>query len=289
MAIPLDLIAAPTEAPPLVSFRDVWVRRGRADVLRGVTADVRRGDITALIGEARTLVFSSASAEADFRRFYPAAQVRTEVLHFHTNAVPAWFEGDPLAVQKQFHLPARFLLVSNQFWQHKNHGVVLAALALLRDRGSVVEIVCTGHPSDYRNSDYFNSLLRRIHELGLAPQIHLLGLIERAEQIQLMRRCLAVVQPSLFEGWSTVLEDARALGKTVIASDLDVHREQQPPGVRFFARTSAEDLAGVIAALLPELEPGPDHGREEAARAAVEQALLGYGRRFLEIVRGCVA
>ncbi len=37
-------------APPLVSLRDVWVDRGGRPIIRGVSADVARGRITALIG-----------------------------------------------------------------------------------------------------------------------------------------------------------------------------------------------------------------------------------------------
>ncbi|MFO0850896.1 MAG: metal ABC transporter ATP-binding protein [Gemmataceae bacterium] len=45
MTIPL-----PTAAPPLLSLADVWVDRGGTPILRGVTADIARGDVTALIG-----------------------------------------------------------------------------------------------------------------------------------------------------------------------------------------------------------------------------------------------
>ena len=241
--------------------------------------------IATLASDARTIVFSSESAAADFRRFHPGAAAKAEVLHFHTFPTAAWFEGDPAAVQRQFHLPERFFLVSNQFWQHKNHALVFEALALLRARGICPEVVCTGHPHDFRNKDYFNEILRRMHELGVAPQVHLLGLIARTEQVQLMRRCLAVVQPSLFEGWSTVVEDGRALGKPILLSDLEVHREQNPPGVAFFERASAESLATWLAEWWAERRPGPDLEAEAAARTAAAEASRRYARRFLAIVR----
>jgi zinc transport system ATP-binding protein len=43
-------VAVEHSAPPLVSLRDLWVERGGNPILRGVTADVARGRITALIG-----------------------------------------------------------------------------------------------------------------------------------------------------------------------------------------------------------------------------------------------
>ena len=245
----------------------------------------RDAGIGALAGEAKTIVFSSASAAADFRTFYPQSAAQIEVLRFHTHPDPAWFDGDPLAVARQFHLPARFFIVSNQFWQHKNHAVLFRALALLRARGIEPAVVCTGHPGDFRSKDYFNSLLRMLHELGVAPQVRLLGLIARREQIQLMRAALAVVQPSLFEGWSTVVEDARALGKPVIYSDLAVHLEQNPPDSVAFQRDSAESLAARLGDWWQTRAPGPDAAAESAARARAAEASLGYARRFLEIVR----
>ncbi len=244
----------------------------------------RKTGIETLCREAPAIVFSSQCAVDDFRKFHPDAAARPELLHFCTSAVPAWFEGNPAAVQAQFHLPERFVLVSNQFWQHKNHRVVFDALALLRDRGISVNVVCTGQTSDNRNRDYFNTVLRLIHEHGLASQVFILGLIERAEQIQLMRRSVAVVQPSFFEGWSTVLEDARALGKTVFASNIGVHQEQSVPRSRFFDPASSESLATLLGAAWPSLEPGPHLAHEAEARHQLEQAVPAYGRRFLEII-----
>jgi zinc transport system ATP-binding protein len=50
MTISLNLIDSPTAPPPLLSMQNLSVRRGRATILKGITADIRRGEITALIG-----------------------------------------------------------------------------------------------------------------------------------------------------------------------------------------------------------------------------------------------
>jgi glycosyltransferase involved in cell wall biosynthesis len=245
----------------------------------------RDAGIATLVDDARTIALSSASAAADYRRFYPQAKARAEVLQFYTCPDAAWFEGDPVAVQKRFHLPERFLLVSNQFWQHKNHGIIFEALALLRQRGIRPEVVCTGHPYDFRDKDYFNSLLRQMHERGVASQIHVMGLIARVEQVQLMRRCIAVMQPSLFEGWSTVVEDARCLGKPVLMSDFPVHLEQNPRGGYFYPRHSAEALADALAEFWDRYSPGPHLHDEAEACAETAAATLGYARQFLHLAR----
>jgi len=40
----------------------------------------------------------------------------------------------------------------------------------------------------------------------------------------LMVRSQAMILPSLYEGWSTALEEAKALGKDCLVSDIQVHR-----------------------------------------------------------------
>lgn len=250
-------------------------------------AEIAKRDrgIAALARDARSIVFSSEATAADFRRFCTGAVARPEVLRFCTAAATDWFTGDPLAVQAKYHLPDRFFLISNQLWQHKNHLLVCDALGLLADEGMRPHFVWTGQPSDFRDKNYLNVVLQRLHERGVAPQVSMLGLIPRADQIQLMRRSVVVVQPSLCEGWSTVVEDARLLGKTVVLSDLDVHREQNPPGARFFERESARSFAAALREAWQRATPGPDLSREQAGREAAIEAQLAFGRRFREIAR----
>ena len=251
-------------------------------------ADLRLRDegITHLAAEAPAIVFSSETSARDYREFWPAAKARPFVLHFCTVPDEDWFRGDPASVQKQHGLPDRFLLVSNQFWQHKSHATVFAALGLLAQRGVFPHVACTGGMEDYRGKAHVAKLRGQLATLHIESQVSLLGLIPRSEQVQLMRRCVAVVQPSLSEGWSTVVEDARLLGKPIVLSDLEVHREQDPPGACFFARESAEELAGAIADAWASLPFGPDFSAEEKARATARKAVGEFGHRFLRFAKG---
>jgi glycosyltransferase involved in cell wall biosynthesis len=50
------------------------------------------------------------------------------------------------------------------------------------------------------------------------------------------------INPSLFEGWSTTVEEAKALGKFIILSDIKVHREQNPKDAVYFNAKDSVDL-----------------------------------------------
>jgi glycosyltransferase involved in cell wall biosynthesis len=239
----------------------------------------RDAGIQALIQEATTVVLSSQSSATDFRNFYPDYKGKDSVLSFRTFPDPAWYED--------FHdetlswLPRRYFVICNQFWSHKNHALVFRALELLAHRGIRPVLVCTGSLVDYRLPEHTDRLLQQTHRAGIGSQVVILGLVPRRLQIEIIRRSLAVIQPSLFEGWSTVVEDARVLGKATFLSDLDVHREQNPPGAKFFQRNDADDLAALLEEGWTALHPGPDRDAERRAWSIANEDIVKIGREFL--------
>jgi glycosyltransferase involved in cell wall biosynthesis len=243
----------------------------------------RDAQMALLAQEAPRVVLSSRSALADFQKFFPAQASKATLLAFRVAPSAPANEAAP-----EESTPARFFLVCNQFWKHKNHQVVFEALRILRSRGVTPLVLCTGALEDYRGDEYVRSLRAALAEPGLSEQVQLLGLVSRERLVSLMRRALAVVQPSLFEGWSTVVEDARALGRPCLLSDLPVHREQNPPGARFFPPESAEALAELMADVWEHGTAGPDLEAEAGARETACAQQLAFGREFLELARGLV-
>lgn len=243
----------------------------------------RDHDFSVVALKAPLVVLSSKSAEADFKKFYPESAFKAKTLPFKIIPQPQWYEVNPEDIQIKYHLPDKFFIISNQFWQHKNHLTVFKALKLLHDRGVKPVVVCTGHIYDYRKPEYSDLILQTIHKLGLAQQVYLLGLIPKIDQIQLLRQSIALIQPSLFEGWGTVVEDARGMGKAVVLSDFPVHLEQNPPYSRFFERTSPESLALVLEEFWESLSPGPDPVQESIARETNRKEVMEFAENFLII------
>ncbi len=90
------------------------------------------------------------------------------------------------------------------------------------------------------------SLERPIDELGVADRVRYLGQVPRDEQLALIKYADVVVQPSLFEGWSTLVEECKALDKFLIVSDLPVHREQIADNCWFFDPHDEEALRALL-------------------------------------------
>jgi glycosyltransferase involved in cell wall biosynthesis len=83
--------------------------------------------------------------------------------------------------------------------------------------------------------------MARARQLGIEDAFRSLGVVPYLDLVVLMKESVAIINPSLFEGWSTTVEEAKSMGKAVILSDIPVHREQAPPrGIYFNPHDSAE-------------------------------------------------
>ncbi|MCB1202756.1 MAG: glycosyltransferase [Verrucomicrobiae bacterium] len=244
--------------------------------------DIRDRKYSAAAHLSDAIVLSSESARRDFHEKYSDYKTRLSILRFYTLPEVRWYEIDHRDVIRRFGLPDTYFVVSNQFWAHKNHKVVVEALKILDSRGIKPFVVCTGGVSDNRRTGVIDGFLQQICESGLWDRFRILGQLPRIEQIQVLRGARAIIQPSLFEGWSTVLEDCRTLGQEVVASRLDVHVEQGVPGTRFFDPMNPGELAEQIEDCMNTPRPFSVE-REAEARAMAEKRAIECGKNFLAL------
>ena len=233
---------------------------------------------------ADRVILSSRDALRDFERFAPQSAHKARILSFVAQVPEDIYDSDPAWVCDYYHLPRRFIYLPNQFWNHKNHGVVVEALTLLKARHREITVVCTGNTNEFRDPLYFAKLLATISERNLRNNLIILGFVPYGHLFKLMRQSLAVLQPSLFEGWSTVVEESKSVGKSVILSDIPVHLEQDPPQAIFFDPYRPEQLADCLVRISDEKKPGPDHELEALAQKQLPERTREYGRTFMEIV-----
>ncbi len=256
-------------------------------------AEIATRDVQArqLAEHAHVVVLSSEAAKADFLGFVPEHADKARVVSFPSRYAFDALGSDPGASVQRYRLPERFLLCANQFWSHKNHRMLVEALGLLADRGVRIPVVMTGMLADYRDPSnaLLSELLQTVASSGVHDLVHVLGLVPRADLEGLLRASVAVVQPSSSEGWNTTVQDAVALGRPLVCSDIAVHREQAPSAT-FFSLDSVASLAAALevvwdsAGTSPEAEPQALQ-RERELAAAHGQALLAACRDAVERAR----
>jgi glycosyltransferase involved in cell wall biosynthesis len=222
------------------------------------------------------LVLSSQSAYKDLLRIYPKYCCNVAILPFVSSL---FFEkaGDvPYSViLDKYNIKENYFICSNQFWVHKNHIVLIEAVSILKKSNVDVKVYFTGREFDYRDPGNTVRLKNRVAELRLEENILFLGFIPRGEQLTFIKYAKAVIQPSLFEGWNTTIEDAKYLQKKIIASDIPVHREQLGNKGIYFDPSSASDLAAEMKNLYNDVTADIDY--------SYPQAYSEYQKNILEL------
>jgi len=249
--------------------------------------DAAYGEISFIANHANKIILSSKTCENDCNTIFPVTAGRTHAMPFTVYINEKIFDNNDFDhVIKKYKVPRNFLIVSNSFCPTKNHKTLFRALAILKKQGIVINLLCTGNIVDWRNLHFANESLLDISENEIRDQVHLLGIIPRQDQLLLYRMSKAIVQPSLNEGWSTSVEEAKALGKNLVVSDIDVHKEQYPDKRFMFSATNAEDLATKIK-LLWEQEGHkvfPESAVERLAFDNYKKSVIRFAERFNEIM-----
>lgn len=222
---------------------------------------------------AKLVVVSSEAVRHDVAHAYPQLRDKLRVVNFTTVVQADAFLPGARQSLARYALPDTFVLLANQFWAHKNHETALAAASQFG-----VPLVCTGTLADDRDSNYVQRLTRMVERVRSDADIRILGVVERYDYLQLIRAARVILQPSLFEGWSSIVEDARAFGKPVALSSIPVHHEQNPNLGFYFEPLSPSSLAKAVLNAM-DAAPLPEH----IAFAQQTDRVLLYARRFIEV------
>ena len=150
-------------------------------------------------------------------------------------------------VRRAFSLPPDFALYPARAWPHKNHLRLLEALAVLRDGGLRLDLVCTGKPTGH-----WAQVEARARELGLESHVHALGFVEPVELRALYRLARLVVVPSLFEGGGFPVLEAFREGTPVACSSATALPETAGDAALLFDPESVEDMAQALGRLAAE-------------------------------------
>jgi glycosyltransferase involved in cell wall biosynthesis len=99
-----------------------------------------------------------------------------------------------------------------------------------------------------------------------------------------MKYSIALINPSLFEGWSSTVEEAKSLGKRIILSDIPIHREQNPPGGLYFKSDDPEMLAKHMKDIIYAEKKEAEKLQVEAEKNLLERKLK-FAQAYQNIVQ----
>ena len=160
-----------------------------------------------------------------------------------------------------------FLLYPANFWAHKNHRMLITAFAMFRARHpeSNLRLVCTGALENEKNV-----LQEAVCRMGQKDWIILPGFVTEEEFTAIFASCLALVFPSLYEGFGMPVLEAMALEKPVICSNVTSLPEVAGDAALYVDPRKPREIANAIERIATDKdlrERLVDRGRHRLARS----------------------
>lgn len=253
-----------------VRFAGSWHRQ--AQLTLATKAAVRR---------AAAITAPSEASLADIRRHYPSAPnptlVRNGVDLTQFSAVAA----DSITVARRLYgLPDQFILAIGAHRPHKNHEVLVRALAELPANVSVVIV-------GYFDPSFHQPLPGLIARLGLESRVRLVPEVADSLLPAVYRAASVFAFPSLAEGFGMPVLEAMASGIPVVASDIRPVAEVTGSAATLVSPTDAPAWTSAIAAVVAD--PALARQRREAGAAVARSVSWERGAAALRNVLSAVA
>jgi glycosyltransferase involved in cell wall biosynthesis len=203
------------------------------------------------------LVICVSKASCDMARELGVPQDRIRLIY--NAAEPRFFA--PVAMDGEAWPPGPHVGLFGALEPRKGHADAIRALAIASEAWPTLQLWIVGEAGFERQADYRSALERLAQGLGVADRVHFTG--RRTDVPQLMARMDAVVCASVCcEGLPTVLVEACAMGRPVVATDV--------------GGTSEIIRNGFNGALAP---PGAPHALAEALGFVLSGRGAELGRR----------
>jgi len=165
--------------------------------------------------------------------------------------------------------PGQYFLCPANFWPHKNHEALFVAFRLLRERlpDAEVHLVLTGALEHRRRF-----LMQAAQQMGLRPWVKFPGFLPEAHLGTLFAHALALVFPSLYEGFGIPVLEAMAIGVPVACSRVASLPEVAGDAALFFDPRSPEQIAEAMIRLRQDI-----HLRQDLIRKGRKQVHHFWG------------
>ena len=240
---------------------------------------------TRLINKSSILLVSSEDACRDLKSSFIVNKNNCRVLKFVASLPKDYINfqiEDFERIKKLYDINGDFFYLPNQFWEHKNHSIVIEALSILLKNGRKINIICSGSIVDYRNPEFFKKILLLIEQLGCKSLFKILGIVPYSDVFILIKYSIAVINPSKFEGWSSTVEECKSMGKKMLLSDIKIHKEQMPDAA-FFNVNSPEELANLLVEY-SDLKESVDCQSDVHLIFNNKRRLKNYGETYLRYI-----
>lgn len=136
-----------------------------------------------------------------------------------------------------YQLPDKFYFYPAQFWQHKNHRLLVDALEQAREKCRDMALVLAG---GFRHE--YETVRNQVLQAGLADAVRFVGYVPDADMAGFYRRARGLVMPTFFGPTNIPPLEAMATGCPVLISEIYAMPEQCGDAALYFNPNSVEEM-----------------------------------------------
>lgn len=195
------------------------------------------------VSRATRVICDSHSAEQDLLSYFPKLKAdKVDYIYFGFQKLPV---DNPLVFAKfknEKGIGHEYLLANGGLEERKNTHLLLNAFAKVKPRiNHDIQIVVTGY-----NPHYLKKLSKIVEEQNLKNEVIFTDSISEHMKNMLIKKSIAVVNPSQMEGFGIPLIEAAYFQKPIICSDIAPYLEVGGDYPIYFKSNDEQDLAEKI-------------------------------------------
>lgn len=164
---------------------------------------------------------------------FPIAHARTIY-----NAIQNRFSKEDETILDRLNIRNQnYIVYPANFWEHKNHKLLLNAFAMYSHQKKDLKLVLTGNPLE--QAWYYNELLKA---MNIADNTVITGYVNDEELYSILKNAKGLIYPSLFEGFGIPVVEAMHLHKLIACSNLTSLPEIGCDSICYFNPKKPDDI-----------------------------------------------
>jgi glycosyltransferase involved in cell wall biosynthesis len=168
------------------------------------------------VSESDHVIVSFEHIKKDLIKYYPIKEEKISVCP--PPFADDWFatknETDWQTLETKYSISKKYLLYPAATWPHKNHLLLLEAVAKVKNDIPDISLVCTGN-----KTEYYSEIEKKFNKLKLENVVKFLGIVAEEDLIGLYKNAELVVIPTLYEAGSGPLYEAMKYKVPVICAN----------------------------------------------------------------------
>lgn len=150
-------------------------------------------------------------------------------------------EEDKKILEKLNVTDNKYIVYSANFWEHKNHRMLLAAYAKYVRQGGTLKLVLTGNP--LKEQQYYDDILKKME---ISDMVKITGYVTESELFAILKHAKGIIYPSLFEGFGIPIVEAMQLNKLIACSNMTSLPEIGCDAIHYFDPRKPDDILSGI-------------------------------------------